>query len=846
MYQDISIKLNPYLGCSKNLIEFFAIIGYEENILSENLSKNEKNLTLSIISMVKSNIFKSKVNFEIIKKQVYPETPNIIRITKLTKKPKETNVIFSSCFDSVNGQNKVFYSCYAIRFYEKYVDKNEDEYFVPKAFLIYSQYPYFTTFKNICESLLKLNNENNGIPIEIVIHCYVNYVPSPINNILVLKNSDLNIIIPKLTGYPYADFNLCNLFNIIKVKEFIKIYMLIFMEISLLFFSPDLEKLNMLLFILYILNYPLTDSLYFWHIKSISRYDLLTEGDSVFTYYKGVNTSFNSNIKIKNLDENLNFIIDLENKNQLIECIRKNNESDEMNLLLKYINDILNKKKVKSYFLSDCLLSLKRKLKNIKKEYDDQIESDSFFFINENIVKINRKIQEVFYDFILNILVMMKKEYEYDLSSLEIRRNDDIIKHLDLSDEERIFLKYCGYSVKHGTYFDNFVKDFKAIDELEVSLLFSDVYVNLKMKDKLKEISDDIHYFKIMDNFFALKPGKDVVNFITLKDEYKSIANEDKISKFKKEKKNQLISLDDEIICNFVFYKNNKGLFNSFQENEKKDIIIESNKKESIIITIHSFITKVLNREYFIRSSLIYVYSIVFPLFSFNKNILFLTCLLYYLEKVKYFQRYYLNLLLKSINKYYIINKESGTFPQLTINNIISYCDIIKGHLIQYSILPNEEMELFFKNLSKEAKDKDINENKIMKNNFVFQYENEENYVKEIKSDIVIKNNNVLIFSFNSEKMECDLLSYDMIFQQIYSFYDDFFTRVNFNIENLDIRMMIEIIINIIYYLLKHKELDLACFLLNELIILKRLRGKLNIYKENNNRKNINITYDDF
>ena len=58
--------------------------------------------------------------------------------------------------------------------------------------------------------------------------------------------------------------------------------------------------------------------------------------------------------------------------------------------------------------------------------------------------------------------------------------------------------------------------------------------------------------------------------------------------------------------------------------------------------------------------------------------------------------------------------------------------------------------------------------------------------------------------------------------------------------------MMTEIIINIIYYLLKHKELDLACFLLNELIILKRLRGKLNIYKENNNRKNINITYDDF
>ena len=844
MYQDISLKLNPYLGCSKNLIEFFSIIGYEEKNLSENLPENEKNLKLSIISMVKSNIFKSKVDFEMIKKQIYPETPSIIKISILTKRPKETNVIFSSCFDSVNGQNKVFYSCYAKRFYEKYVDNNKDEYFVPKAFLIYSQYPYFTTFKNICESLLKLNNENNEIPIEIMIHSYVNYVPSPINNILVLKNSDLNIIIPKLTGYPYADFNLCNLFNIIKVKEFIKIYMLIFMEISLLFFSPDLEKLNMILFILFILNYPLTDSMYFWHIKSISKHDLVLQGDSIFTNYKGVNTSFDSNIKLKDLDENVNFIIDLENKNQFIECIKKNKESDEINILLKYINDILNHKNVKSYFLSDCLLSLTEKLKNIKKEYDEQAESNSFFYLNENIVKINKKIQEIFYDFILNILVILKKEYEYDLSSLKIRKKEDIINNSDLSDEERIFLKYCGYTVKYSTYFDNFIKEFKAIDELEVSLLFSDEYVNLKMKAPLKEISDDIHYFKIMDNFFSLKPGKDIVNFVAFNDEYKSITDQEIISKFKKEKKNQLISLDDEIIKNFVFYKTNKGLFNAFQENDEKDIIIESNKKTIIVITIHNFINKVLNREYFIRSSLIYVYSILFPLFSFDKNILFLTFLLYNLEKVKYFQRFYLNILLKSINKYYIINKERNTFPQLTINNIISYCDIIKCHLIKQSILPNEEMDLFFQNLLKEEKDGTIKENQIKTNNFVFRYENEESYVNEIKNDIVKHINNILILSFNTEKIECNLLSYDMIFQQIYSFYDDYFTRLDSHIENLDIKALTEIIINIIYYLLKYKEQDLACFLLNELIILKRLRGKLNMH--NINRKKINNAFEDF
>ena len=39
MAEDVSIKLNPYLESSKNLIDFFVIIGYEEKLLLE-YSKN--------------------------------------------------------------------------------------------------------------------------------------------------------------------------------------------------------------------------------------------------------------------------------------------------------------------------------------------------------------------------------------------------------------------------------------------------------------------------------------------------------------------------------------------------------------------------------------------------------------------------------------------------------------------------------------------------------------------------------------------------------------------------------------------------------------------------------------
>ena len=326
MNKNISIKLNPYLGCSNNLIDLFAVIGYDEKILldnSPNILQND-NIKLSVISQIKSNFLKSKVCFDIIINQIYPEKPKIIKILKSVKKPKESNVIFSSCFDSLDGQDKIFYSCYALRFYEKYIDKNsKEEYYLPKSFLIYSQYPYFSTFKSICNTLLEYIYKEI-IPIEILIHCLVNYVPSPINNKLYIKDFGTNIIkIPKLTGYPYIDFDLCKIINSIKINEFIKIYILIFIEIDLLFFSPNLEKLNILMFALYILNYPLTDSMYFWHINSISKDELSEDNGTLSTCYKGVNINYNSNINLSDYKRSLYFIVDLENKKKYIHCIKK-------------------------------------------------------------------------------------------------------------------------------------------------------------------------------------------------------------------------------------------------------------------------------------------------------------------------------------------------------------------------------------------------------------------------------------------------------------------------------------------------------------------------------------------
>ena len=502
MYEDISIKLNPYLGRSKNLMEFFVIIGYEENILLEYSEKDDLDkeyLELSLISSVVSDLAYAVFDPDIIIKQIYPDNPKIIKIIKPEdKEPKLSTTLFYSCFDSLDGKKKILYSCYAVKFYELFKTSNSI-YYVPKAFLIFSQYPYFTTFHNICLSVLTeirnrnhKSNNNYNMSIEILLHCLVNYIPSPINNKLRIKpfpNNEQAMIIPKLSGYPYIDFDLCKIFNIIPINEFIKIYLLTFLEISLLFFSPDLEKLNLFMFILNILNYPLIDSNYYWHIKSISKNELKEGDEALNPTFRGVNTSYNPQLDFSNF-RTVEFIVDIESKS--IKCInKKKKEAEEINKLLKYFEKILNNKKVKSSFLDICLNNLKNKIKKIKFEYDKlKINNDSFFYIDKDISDINKKIQIAFYDFILNILIQLNKDYKLNEQCNDIIKTN--YKNENLSEEEQIFLENFRIAIKYITYYDNFISQFKAVDELKVSLLFTDEFVNLKMKYNYKKLKEEI------------------------------------------------------------------------------------------------------------------------------------------------------------------------------------------------------------------------------------------------------------------------------------------------------------------------------------------------------------------
>ena len=830
MYEDITIELKPYLGCSKNLIEFFAVIGYDEKKLSEcppgNLDVQE-DLELSVISEAKSELSTITNYINVILKQVYPEKPKIIKISKSTKKPTDSNVIFSFCFDNMEGKGKIFYSCYALKYYEKYVDKSNIKYYVPKALLIYSQYPYFTTFHNICSILFEFD-EKAYIPKEMLIQIFVNHIPSPIINNIFLVNFQPQIKIPRLTGYPYIDFNLGRIFNLISITEFIKIYILTFLEVDLLFFSTDLEKLNMTMFIFYILNYPLTDTNYLWHIKSIPKEKLDEGDDTMNTSMRGVNTAYNKDIEFTEF-KGLFTIIDLDNKKKkFINIIEENEESTEISNLLEYLNNILNNKKVTSVFLGKYLSSLKDKLVILKKEYESKYTKNiPFLYVDKNILEINRKIQELFYDFILNILTVLYKDFKYEVSSSSIKKKK--FKNTKFSDEENIFLKYIRISIKYNTYFELFVSDFNTSDELKLSLIFADEFVNLKLNDTENDLNGDIDYFKVMDNYYSLKPGEIRVSYYYLNKEFQLIKDPDILSKFKKEKTNQLFSFDKTIIENFLIYRK-RGFFKSLTEKENKDYNIEINKKISIPLTIINHFNQTLNATYYIISSLIYAYSIIFPLFSFNTNTLYLTDILHELKKIKY-TRYYITILIKSINLFYEANKERAQFPELTFDNMKNYCEIIRNYLLlEKSILPNTEMILFFRKINENNEN---NNNNITQNgnNFVFTYEKEENYVKSIKGDIISKEGNILAFNYQGKRAIYKCLSFNSIFDKINALYEDYSTNLKYNFENLDYNVIYEVIVNIAFHIIQNKDFRICPVLINMVIALRKWENDLTIYK---------------
>ena len=386
--KDLLIKKYPYMGFSQNIMEYFAIIGYQENFLSFLIDSNKKKKNPyypTVLSSITSNTDFGIIDNELIISQIYPDTPPIIQINKNDLQhecPSTSNVIYSFCFDTADGKSKLFYTCFGFKFYEKYqrkIGNNIEEYYLPKAFCIVSQYNFFTFFEYVCKNIYILMTKKEGIPlpVELLLYNIINFVPSPMNYNL---NLDLfsfcmdikDIEINQLSGYPYIDFDLKEIFFVLPINFFIEIYLLTLLEQGALFFCSNLELLNMIMYIMYMLNYPCNDSTYFWHIVSVSKNNLVEENKfvgKVMACLLGVNTLYDDSIDTFCFGR-YHYIVDIDNKKIFLkESLDLSNdekeEVDNLNNLQIYIQNIIKEKNVESYFLRNLIIKLKKGLDNI-------------------------------------------------------------------------------------------------------------------------------------------------------------------------------------------------------------------------------------------------------------------------------------------------------------------------------------------------------------------------------------------------------------------------------------------------------------------------------------------------
>lgn len=794
--KDLLIKKFPYLGFSPNIMEYFCIIGYQENfipILISSLGKKRNAYSPTVLSSITSNIDYGIIDNELIISQIYPDNPIIIPFIKnennniINENPPTSNVIYSFCFDTPDGKSKLFYTCFAFKFYEKYSQKTNsgiDEYYIPKALCIISQYSFFTLFEYICNNIYKLlsKKEKCSVPVELLIYNIVNFIPSPMSYNLHLDIFSFCMNVPdveinQLSGYPYVDFDLKEIFNILPLNFFLEVYILTIIEQSMLFFSSNLELLNMVMFIMYILNYPCNDSTYFWHIVSVSKDNLVEENKFVgkmMVFLLGVNASYDDSIDTSPFGK-YHFIVDIDNKKIFLReslniSIDEKEESTNLNKFQQYIQNIIKEKNIESSFLKIFIIKLKKGLENLLFKDQEQHSNAkvknsnfNFFKMTKAIYKTNKKIQELFYEFCLNILMIFYQDNALISSFDKISRVECSLEeqnkrinylkindsNIDISQDEKNFLEFFRGSIKYKIYFDNFIQSMDMLDVFKISLLFSEEFINIKMKDPKNKILNKISLFQIIDALYY-PPKQQTIN-ITISNLFSLSLDklqtyfEEYYNKNDNNLKPKLIDLNKKIINKYIFLLNNFyekeeiiDLFPSIRIQEEQPIILFDRRYIINIIQNHFENKNLISTTDYLMYAVVYIFCISIPLFSYNNLILHLKSIVKKtLGSIKFFLRKFGYIILQTFFKYLSMNKEDE-YSEITLTKVKMYYLIIIDFLKENKIIPNEEMMAIFTKFFGKM---------IYQERFVRKAEEKEN--KEIDKDIdfkLVRNKNYLCF----------------------------------------------------------------------------------------------------
>ncbi len=791
------VKKYPYMAYSQNLIECFNIIGYMEvhfgEIIKEIKKKPENNNEI-IQKMKKQNMnyleeYKPKINpiiintissniqdgnlidFDLLIKSIFPSSPSIYFNKNENNKDIKIgnyNVIFY-----LNIKQKTPIYSFSLIFYEMLQISNNIKIFIPKVFNILTQFPYFIEFNKLFEQIYKLFKINNQeIPLEIMLYNIINFIPSPINHEMLISlfpNKDLISYekevsqekdekskplhnksnetgnISQLSGYPCFHFKLQEIFKIISIYNIVKLIIYNFIESKIIFFSCNIEILNITMFMFSKLNYPCNDSSSISSIISISKKEFFTN-DIKFVgklnkKFFGVNCKYNKEefkIKIDNFYSEY-FIIDLDNDD--LEYFGHNEQIIKLNA---YIEKILDDKKINSFFLEKYIKKLYNDFKDITTKvtnttYGENSEDETprFFAFDNVYISKNKIIQEKIYDFILNLLSIFHNFFKLTLEKEE--KNGEIVNKYNLSyknektifenwsEEEKIFANFFFESHNWEKYFKNYISN-NIINELfTIPYIFSEEFITVKQTGKniIK------YYFDIIDKFYFTKSTIEKVDFNNFYIYYEKnlknyLFNESKMSKklkidynknFDKLKigyKYKITELDQNVLFSYINFIENleeSELLNIFPSiNFKNQFKI----KESNILNLTQVIQETLiDQKILSNEENICFYCLsIFILICDNLDICeHFEYLFKILKKQTFLIRRIINLMLSILYKLCLHNMQLDYLKKslliyLQLMNILTQYNIIPDILLWHLIENFKEIELKYNKMVKDINEK--------------------------------------------------------------------------------------------------------------------------------------------
>ena len=619
---EVIMEKNP-MASSPHLMEYFLIMGYDESYIQEKIIKNFNQQTLlelesaeqkskklnpetkilneykcrnlpSILFSLGSNFSDPLQNEDQIIKDVFPVPPSVLYsiIDTFIYEPMSNDVVFS------NIQNNVVNIGYAHIFYEGKNILEKLRIYIPKAFVIISQYPFFLTFKNICIELLnQFKNKLLQIPIEIQLYNIINFIPAPVNfdiSMTLFPQNELSEIVAKclcdkqliqlnrqkeykltqLSGYRDTEVDISVIFCILTSDIIIEIFVQLLAGHTIAIFSNNISLLNMTIFIFQEMFYPISNN---ESIKSLSplkffNSDMIQQNLVGFVCSYEELEMYEKGETLCDDDEPPNefsqmfvcdFILDLDKKKfEYLESDNSEmpNNSENVKKISEMVKKIINShNKDSGSNFERALRTLSNNLNEIafKLTYGNKNQIIPDYFVQEN--QFNRKIQNSFYSFMLSI------SYEYFSSiskytgDTENKRTKNIKSKEDCNLNEDEYLFYSLFKdTDYHKVLNNFIGGYekgelliyrtpKMIFENLINIKKLVEYMDKNKVSKLSKLSDN--FYELIDEIYGKTNKVKEISFLNfykyykehmVKDIYELVSNKYVLAKINKAQKTNI------------------------------------------------------------------------------------------------------------------------------------------------------------------------------------------------------------------------------------------------------------------------------------------------------------------